>query len=324
MFSALINVFRIPDLRRKVLFTLAMIFVYRIGAHVPTPFIDPVQMRDFFKGFGGGGGVFAVVDMFSGGAFSQMTIFALGIMPYISASIIIQLLTVVWPRLEKIAKEGEAGRKKINQWTRYGTVALALFQGFGLGVWLLKSNLSLIPGNSATFLFVTAISMAAGTSFIMWLGEKIQSHGIGNGISLIITAGIIARYPVDLGLGLALINSQAMSAMAFIMVIVLMVLMGGFHHLWPGSQPQGSRAARPPHGRAQDDAGRQHVHSAQAEYRRRDPDYLLVFDFEFPVDDPAVFQYEAGCVRLSTEHMVRDEFDSQRLQRFWTRFGRRV
>ncbi|HOR27544.1 MAG TPA: preprotein translocase subunit SecY [Candidatus Sumerlaeota bacterium] len=222
--GSLINIFRVPDLRRKVLITLGLILVYRIGAHVPTPFIDPVKIREFFRGTFGSGGVFNVVDMFSGGAFSQMTVFALGIMPYISASIILQLLTAVWPRLEKISKEGEAGRKKITQWTRYGTVGLSLFQGFGIGIYLLNEQLSLIPDHPALFLFVTAMTMCTGTCFIMWLGEKISQHGIGNGISIIITIGIIARYPIDLNLALMSIRNNSMTPIGLMMVLALGVL----------------------------------------------------------------------------------------------------
>ena len=225
MLGALLNIFRVPDLRKKVLITLALIVVYRIGAHVPTPFIDPTQVAKYFENaFGGGMGVFGVVDMFSGGSFSQMTIFALGIMPYISASIIIQLLTAVWPRLEKISKEGEAGRKKITQWTRYGTVALSIFQGLGIGVWLHNAELNAIPDHRFLFLFITAMTMCTGTCFIMWLGEKISAHGIGNGISLIITVGIIARYPFDFNLAFKSIQNEALSPFAFICVIIVALL----------------------------------------------------------------------------------------------------
>ena len=225
MIGSFLNIFRIPDLRRKVLVTLALIGVYRLGAHVPTPFIDPLKMTEHFDSAFGTSGVFAVVDMFSGGAFSQMTIFALGIMPYISASIIIQLLTAVWPRLEKIAKEGEAGRKKITQWTRYGTVGLSLFQGFGLGIYLLRGGLSSLPNHQFWFLIITALTMCTGTCFIMWLGEKISQFGIGNGISIIITVGIIAQYPMNFGLAFMSVKTDAMTPIQLIAVLVLLVLM---------------------------------------------------------------------------------------------------
>ncbi len=224
MFAALLNIFRVPDLRRKVLITLGLITVFRAGSHIPTPFIDSVAVQDRLGHLFTGGGAFGVIDMFSGGAFSQMTIFALGIMPYISASIIIQLLTAVWPRLEKISKEGEAGRKKITQYTRYFTVGLAFFQGLGIGVWLRGDGLSLIPNNPYMFLFITALTMCTGTCFIMWLGEKITQHGIGNGISLIIAVGIIARYPIDVQLAWLDYQAGQVSVLGLILLAVVTVV----------------------------------------------------------------------------------------------------
>ncbi len=222
MITALLNIFKVPELRRKVFITLALLLVYRIGAHVPSPFIDPAEASR--KLGQAASGMFGVVDMFSGGAFSQMTLFALGIMPYISASIVIQLLAAVWPRLEKISKEGEAGRKKITQYTRYGTVALAFFQGIGIGVWLLDMGISRIPESRATFLIITAMTMCTGTCFIMWLGEKITQHGIGNGISLIIAVGIIARYPLDFRWPTWPSKPKTMSPMGLIMLLALTVV----------------------------------------------------------------------------------------------------
>lgn len=199
MIGTVKNIFKIPDLKRKILFTLFIIFVHRIGSHVPTPFIDPQQLAEFWSRQSQvGKGIFGMIDMFSGRAFRNMTVFALGIMPYISASIILQLLMVVWPRLEKIAKEGEAGRKKINQYTRYGTVLLSAFQSFGLALVMIKMRLTSIPEQKFLFIFLTVLSMTTGSTLLMWLGEKITEHGIGNGISIIIAAGIIASYPYDL------------------------------------------------------------------------------------------------------------------------------
>lgn len=230
MISSFVNIFRIPELRRKVLITLALFVVYRVGSHVPTPFIDPAKLSEHFRSLSGGGGqgAFSVFDMFSGGAFTQMTVFALGIMPYVSASIILQLLTVVWPRLERIAKEGEAGRKKINQWTRYGTVILSLFQGLGIGFYLIQSDLSMIANMPWVFLPTTAVTLAAGTCFIMWLGEKISEHGIGNGISLLIGIGIVARYPFDIGSGYTQAATGSMSWLAFILVLLVMAAVTSF------------------------------------------------------------------------------------------------
>jgi preprotein translocase subunit SecY len=227
MLAALLNIFRIPDLRKKVLITLALCVVYRMGSFVPTPFINPAEVQRLFAAGGMGGGVLSVVNMFSGGAFGNMTIFALGIMPYISASIIIQLLAAIWPPLEKLRREGEAGQRKITQWTRYGTVGLSLFQGLGIGVWLAQEGLSQIPEHRLMFLFFTALTMCTGTCFIMWLGEKISAHGIGNGISLIITIGIIARYPPDIGLAVGLIHAGNMRPIELVAVLVLMAAVSG-------------------------------------------------------------------------------------------------
>ena len=186
---------RIPELNRRVLFTFALLAVYRVGCAIPTPGVDPARVRAFFEQQGGG--VFAIFNMFSGGALEQLSIFALGIMPYISMSIILQLLTVVIPRLEELKKEGEEGRRVITRWTRYGTVALALVQGFLMATALEAGAFGpgtvLDPGWS--FRLMTMLTLSAGTAFIMWLGEQITERGIGNGISLIIFAGIVAAIP---------------------------------------------------------------------------------------------------------------------------------
>ena len=188
------NIFKIPELRIRILFTLLMLAVYRIGAHVPTPGINNDELAKFLQKEGGA--LLGFLDIFSGGALSRLTIFALGIMPYISASIILQLLTVVIPHLSKLAKEGERGRKKIIQYTRFGTIGIALIQGFGIAVGLEGMNQGafvLTPGWA--FRLMTVITLTAGTAFLMWLGEQITERGIGNGISLIIFAGIVARLP---------------------------------------------------------------------------------------------------------------------------------
>ena len=197
MIQAFKNIWAIPDLRRRVLFTFAMLGVYRIGRHIPTPGIDSQALLRFFESQQGG--ILGFVDLFSGGNFSRLTIFALGIMPYITASIILQLLTVVWPYLEKLSKEGEAGRKKITQFTRYGTVVLSLVQSYFISLWLQSTSASgagqivLHPGFG--FQLMTMITLTTGTAFIMWLGEQISERGIGNGISLIIYAGIVVGLP---------------------------------------------------------------------------------------------------------------------------------
>ena len=184
------------DLKARLLFLLLALVVYRIGAHVPVPGIDPVQLEELFKAQQGG--ILGMFNMFSGGALQRFTIFALGIMPYISASIIMQLMTVVVPHFEQLKKEGESGRKKITKYTRYGTVALATFQAIGISVALeSQANLVLDPG--LAFRFTTVVTLVTGTMFLMWLGEQITERGIGNGISLIIFAGIAAGLPSAVG-----------------------------------------------------------------------------------------------------------------------------
>jgi preprotein translocase subunit SecY len=201
MLEAFVNTFKIPDLRKKILLTLALIAVYRVGTYIPTPGVDGAKLAVFFNNLARtqGGALFGIMNMFSGGAISRLTIFALGIMPYISASIILQLLTAVIPALEKLAKEGEAGQKKIVQYTRYGTVLLAVVQSFFIAVWLENparfQGLQIVQSPGWAFRILTVITLTSGTAFIMWLGEQIQEYGIGNGMSLIITAGIISRIP---------------------------------------------------------------------------------------------------------------------------------
>ncbi len=183
---------KMGDLKKRLLFLLGALIVFRVGAHIPVPGIDPVMLAELFKSQQGG--ILDMFNMFSGGALSRFTIFALGIMPYISASIIMQLMTVVSPTLEALKKEGEAGRRKITQYTRYGTVALAIFQGFGISI-ALESQRGLVLDPGLSFRLVTMITLVTGTMFLMWLGEQITERGIGNGISLIIFAGIAAGLP---------------------------------------------------------------------------------------------------------------------------------
>ena len=197
--GVIINIFRLPELRKRVLFALGMLAVYRLGVFVAVPGVDRRVMADIVQQ--GQGGFLGYFNMFSGGALEQLSVFALGIMPYISASIIMQLMTVVIPRLEQLSKEGESGRRKINQYSRYGTVGLSLIQGYFMASWLESQNtagqtLVLEPGLG--FKLMTVLTLTAGTVFLMWLGEQITERGIGNGISLIIFAGIIANLPLAL------------------------------------------------------------------------------------------------------------------------------
>ncbi|HZQ52132.1 MAG TPA: preprotein translocase subunit SecY [Bryobacteraceae bacterium] len=193
-FEALANMFRIPDLRKRVLFTLGLLAVYRIGAYIPTPGIDTNRFAAFFAR-NASGGFLGYFDLFSGGMLRRMTIFALGITPYITASIILQLLTVVIPTLDKLQKEGELGRRKITQWTRYLTIALAVIQSIGIAFALQNSDGNFVLNPGFGFIFMTTLTFTAGSAFIMWLGEQITDRGIGNGMSLIIFVGIIVGLP---------------------------------------------------------------------------------------------------------------------------------
>ena len=226
MFSRLVtslqNIFKIPELRNRVLFTLSLLVVYRMGAHIPTPGINNDALGEFLRERGGA--LMGFLDIFSGGALSRLTVFALGIMPYISASIIIQLLTVVIPHLSKLAKEGERGRKKIIQYTRFGTVGIAIVQSLGISIGLEGMNDGVFvqePGWS--FRIMTMITITAGTVFLMWLGEQITERGIGNGISLIIFSGIVAQMPA------ALINTYRLHETGelgtpFLLLLAIMML----------------------------------------------------------------------------------------------------
>ncbi|MBK9136437.1 MAG: preprotein translocase subunit SecY [Betaproteobacteria bacterium] len=208
------------DLRRRIIFLLMALVVYRIGAHIPVPGIDPVQLQQLFKSQGGG--ILNLFNMFSGGALSRFTVFALGIMPYISASIIMQLMTYVVPSLEAIKKEGEAGRRKITQYTRYGTLFLAIFQSLGIALALEGSpGLVLSPGFG--FRMTAVVSLVAGTMFLMWLGEQITERGLGNGISILIFAGIVAGLPSAIGGLFELVRTGAMSIVACLFIIAIVI-----------------------------------------------------------------------------------------------------
>lgn len=224
MLEAFQNIFRIPELKKRVLFTLGMLAVYRIGCHIPTPGIDTIALSHFFKQ--AEGTLLGLFDMFSGGALERMSVFALGIMPYISSSIIFQLLTVVVPAIEKLSKEGEAGRKKITQYTRYGTVLLSIVQGAGIAIGLESmrgpAGELVIPSPGWSFRLMTIITLTAGTAFVMWLGEQMTERGVGNGISMIIFAGIVALIPSAVSNTLKLLNSGNLSLFSLVFVLALM------------------------------------------------------------------------------------------------------
>ena len=213
------------DLWRRLWFLLGALLVYRIGAHIPVPGIDPVRLAELFQSQQGG--ILGVFNLFSGGALSRFTIFALGIMPYISASIIMQLMTIAVPSMEALKKEGEAGRRKITQYTRYGTVALALFQGVGISI-ALESQAGLVLDPGYMFRFVTVMTLLTGTMFLMWLGEQITERGLGNGISIIIFAGIAAGLPNALGGLFELVRTGAMHPVSALFICVLVAIVTAF------------------------------------------------------------------------------------------------
>ncbi|MFZ2739469.1 MAG: preprotein translocase subunit SecY [Burkholderiaceae bacterium] len=213
------------DLRRRLLFLLLALVVYRVGAHIPVPGIDPAQLQQLFKGQQGG--ILSLFNMFSGGALSRFTVFALGIMPYISASIIMQLLTYVLPAFEQLKKEGEGGRRKITQYTRYGTLGLALFQSLGIAM-ALESSAGLVIAPGIGFRMTAVVTLTAGTMFLMWLGEQITERGLGNGISILIFGGIAAGLPSAVGGLLELVRTGAMSIIVALLIVILVVLVTYF------------------------------------------------------------------------------------------------
>lgn len=225
MIASIQNIFNIPELRRRIFFTLGMLAVYRIGCHIPTPGIDSQVLAQFFSGTEGT--LLGLVSAFTGGALERMTIFALGIMPYISASIILQLLTVVFEPVQRLSKEGEQGRKTITRWTRYGTVVLSVIQGAGIAIGLQTmrgpAGEPVVTHPGIAFILLTIITLTAGTAFIMWIGEQITERGIGNGISLIIFAGIVATIPSAIVNSLRLVKTGAMGPMVLVLILAAMV-----------------------------------------------------------------------------------------------------
>jgi len=235
MFAALSNIFKVADLRKKVLLTLGLVAVYRVGAFIPTPGIDGAALSALFEKMASsqGGTLFGIMDLFSGGAISKLTIFALGIMPYISASIIMQLLTTVIPSLEKLAKEGgEDGRRKITQYTRYGTIVLAIIQSFFISLWVENpanlQGVQVVQFPGWGFRLLTILTFASGTAFIMWLGEQISEFGIGNGMSILISAGIISRLPTAVRQLILLLSPKysgqvQISVLKLILMVIILI-----------------------------------------------------------------------------------------------------
>jgi len=230
MLDSIRNIFSIPELRKRVIFTLLLLAVYRIGGQIPNPGLNAAALQEFWQSQKGS--LFGFVDLFSGRNMSRMTIFALGIMPYISASIILQLLTVVWPYLERLSKEGELGRKKITQYTRYGTIGICLIQAFGIAIFLeairTPAGAPIVISPGWGFKFLTVLTLTTGTVFVMWLGEQISERGIGNGISLIIFAGIVVSFPSGLLGMISNLRTGAMDPLKMIFLGALMIAVIGF------------------------------------------------------------------------------------------------
>jgi len=230
MLDSIRNIFSIPELRKRVIFTLLLLAVYRVGAQIPNPGISASALAEFWQAQKGS--ILGFIDLFSGRNMSRMTIFALGIMPYISSSIILQLLQVVWPYLERLSKEGELGRKKITQYTRYGTIAICLIQAFGIAMFLeaLKSpgGARIVPNPGMGFKLLTILTLTTGTVFVMWLGEQISERGIGNGISLIIFAGIVVDFPRGLNGVISGLRTGSMDPLRLIFLGALMLAVVAF------------------------------------------------------------------------------------------------
>ncbi len=230
MLDSVRNIFSVPELRKRVIFTLILLAVYRIGGQLPIPGLSSAALQEFWQSQKGS--LFDFINLFSGGNMSRMTIFALGIMPYISSSIILQLLTVVWPYLERLSKEGELGRKKITQYTRYGTILICLVQGIGIAFFLQNTTTPagapVVPNPGWGFILLTLLTLTTGTVFVMWLGEQISERGIGNGISLIIFAGIVVDFPSGLMTMITGLRTGDMNPLKMIFLGALMVVVVGF------------------------------------------------------------------------------------------------
>lgn len=214
----------LSELKRRFVFVILGLVIFRIGVHIPVPGINPLKLADLFRSHSGG--ILSLFNMFSGGALQRFTVFALGVMPYISASIIMQLLTSVYPKLEALKKEGEAGQRKINQYTRYGTVALAMFQAVGISKWLVSQGVVIDPGFS--FYFIAAVTLVTGTMFIVWLGEQMTERGIGNGISLIIFAGIVSRFPAAIAQIMQQVRQGQMQVISLLLLLGVIALVTAF------------------------------------------------------------------------------------------------
>ena len=277
-----------PDLRNRVLFTLALLAVYRFGHHVPTPGVNGEALALLAEQTRNT--MFGLYDMFSGGNLSRVTIFALGIMPYISASIILQLLTVVWPYLEKLSKEGELGRRKITQYTRYGTILLSVVQSLGIAIFLerqtnIAGGLPLVYEPGLAFRLMTVLTLTTGTTFIMWLGEQITERGIGNGMSLIIFAGIVVGLPRAVLTTIDQLRTGQMGLFRLIVLVVLMVAVVAAIIFVERGHRRVHGAVRETRRRPADVRRIEHAHSAEGEHRRRHSRDIRVVDSGVSGDD---------------------------------------
>ena len=228
MLQSISNIFKIPDLKKKIIFTAVILIIYRLGSFVPIPGVNAQALKEFLGGASGtGGNLFGMFDLFVGGNLGRASVFALGIMPYITTSIVIQLLGGVLPFFERLKKEGAEGQKKITQYTRYGTVIIASFNAIGISIFLQSGVEGAVPNPGFLFIFTSVLTMVTGVMFIMWLGEQITEHGIGNGISLIIFAGIIARYPQGFYNMFRMVQVGAMQVFMAVGVLIVMVIVTG-------------------------------------------------------------------------------------------------
>jgi preprotein translocase subunit SecY len=312
MLQSLRNIWDIPDLRKRVLFTLGLLAVYRLGNHIPTPGINAKALIDFFEQ--NKANWFGLVDMFSGGNLAKVTIFALGIMPYISSSIILQLLTVVWPYLEKLSKEGELGRRKITQYTRYGTVLLSIVQSLGIAVYLermtLNQSFRIVEHPGFAFKLMTVMTLTTGTAFIMWLGEQITERGIGNGMSLLIFAGIVVGFPRGMLSTLEMIRRGDLSLLATVFLLAMMVLVVAaivFVERGPAriTVQYAKRVVGPAHVRrpvhppaAAREHQRRHPRDLRVLHHRLPPDHRLLLPGQQPLDAVGLRAAEVGDAAL--------------------------
>lgn len=289
------------DLRRRAMFLLLALIVYRIGAHIPVPGIDPDQLAKLFQSQAGG--ILGMFNMFSGGALSRFTIFALGIMPYISASIIMQLLAIVSPQLEALKKEGQAGQRKITQYTRYFTVVLATFQAFGIAA-ALENQPGLVTDPGMLFRLTTVVTLVTGTMFLMWLGEQITERGLGNGISIIIFGGIAAGFPNAVGGLFELVRTGSMSIISAIIIVVLIAAVTYLVVVHRTRSAQDPRELRETPGRQQDLRWAVVASAAEAEHVGCDSADLRIVDHSVPGNDSRLVQYRSADGKLDFQYVA--------------------